>query len=268
MKLKVMSLFQRPDETYIIDFSKLDIQTFLIDEANPLGQIVQLIPDGSKVLDIGAGNGLLGWLLSNLHRSTIIDGVEPASPGAQTAAQFYRNFYNAYFQDVKEKIIQQNYDYIVLADVIEHIQDPYSFLKDLTDGLSSRTKIILSIPNIAHGSIRLSLLYGNFDYEDSGLIERTHLRFFTLKTIQLLVKKLNLSLSAIYYLQRKFHNEAIGKMSGLKFVNLFFLLREREALTYQYLIVLSKEETQTVKKYFGYKSKIIEKCFKRKKHDT
>lgn len=235
-------MFQRPDYTYIIDFEKWDIKNFLDDEANPLGRIVRLIPDGSKVLDIGAGNGILGWLISNLHTNTVIDGVEPSVIGYQTATKYYRHFYNVYFQEIKNQILQQNYDYIIMADVIEHISDPYSFLKDLVEGLSDKTKIIMSIPNIAHGSVRLSLLNGNFDYVDSGLLERTHLRFFTRKTIESLVEKLNLHIILISYLQKSFHVDTPKQVFSLNFCYLMHLLRNKEALVYQYLVVITKDD--------------------------
>lgn len=248
-------MFQRPDCTYTIDFEKLDVKNFLNDEANPLGRIVRLIPDGSKVLDIGAGNGILGWLISHLHRNTVIDGVEPSVIGSQTATKFYRHFYNAFFQEIKDQIIQQNYDYVVMADVIEHISDPYSFLKDLVEGLSYKTKIIMSIPNIAHGSVRLSLLNGNFDYVDSGLLERTHLRFFTRKTIESLVEKLNLHMISILYLQRKFQVDTFKQVFSLSLCSLMHLLRNKEALAYQYLVVISKDSKSPMSEYsFGCQS--------------
>jgi 2-polyprenyl-3-methyl-5-hydroxy-6-metoxy-1,4-benzoquinol methylase len=248
-------MFQRPDYTYIIDFEKWDVKNFLNDEANPLGRIVRLIPDGSKVLDIGAGNGILGWLISNLHKNTVIDGVEPSVIGSQTAAKYYRHFYNVFFQEIKTQILQQNYDYIVMADVIEHISDPYSFLKDLVEGLSDKTKIIMSIPNIAHGSVRLSLLNGNFDYVDSGLLERTHLRFFTRKTLESLVEKLNLHMILIFCLQRSFHVDTLKQVFSLSFCSLMHLLRNKEALVYQYIVVITKDDkTPFVEYSFGCQS--------------
>ena len=62
-------MFQRPDHTYKMDFSGIDLDQFLKDEASPLVTILGLVPGGSKVLDIGAGNGILGWLFKKIGSS-------------------------------------------------------------------------------------------------------------------------------------------------------------------------------------------------------
>jgi len=97
--------------------------------------------------------------------------------------------------------LQKEYDFVVLADVIEHVADPLEFLKQLRTIVSLNTKILISVPNIAFGAIRIELLNGIFDYVDSGIRERTHLRFFTLKTIYELVNELGMNLERIYFLQ-------------------------------------------------------------------
>lgn len=246
-------MFQRPDVTYSIDYSKLDLDAFMQDETNPLVRISLFIPDGSKVLDIGAGNGLLGWLISRTHKSTVIDGVEPSLAGAALANKFYRKFFCNSIEDVQGQLSREFYDYIVLADVIEHIYDPLSFLRNVTE-FFHKSKIILSIPNIAHGSLRLDLLNGYFEYVDSGLLERTHLRFFTWDTIMQMANNLKYNPVAVYHLQRGIINTRFtSSINKPGFYSLYSLMNDRQSLTYQYLVVLSKDMIPAETRIFGYR---------------
>lgn len=247
-------MFQRLDITYSIDYSKLDLDAFMQDEANPLVRIARLIPDGSKVLDIGAGNGLLGWLISRIHQKTVIDGVEPCPGGAGLAEKYYRKFYCSTIEGVREQLSQVYYDFIVLADVIEHISDPLSFLRNIAETFHSKSKIILNIPNVAHGGVRLELLNGYFEYVDSGILEKTHLRFFTWDTIIQMVNNLNYYPVVVYHLQRDFmKTKFLQARNKPGFFSLYRLMNDRHSLTYQYLLVLSKDKIPSETGIFGYR---------------
>jgi hypothetical protein len=76
------------------------------------------------------------------------------------------------------------FDAVVLADVLEHFRDPGRVLQRLRPLLAVGGAVVASIPNVAHGSVRLALLGGEFRYRDAGLLDRTHLRFLTRETIQ------------------------------------------------------------------------------------
>jgi len=229
-------MFTRNDESYNI--SKIEYQS----PNSPLYQISQMIPNGSKVLDIGAGNGILGRMFKEKQVNIIIDGIEPNLYASELAKIYYRKFYTGYAQNYFDIICHEDYDYIVLADVIEHIADPYEFLKKLVSFISFKTKIIISIPNISFGAVRLAILNGNFDYSDSGLIEKTHLRFFTLKTILTLLSKCKINIEKIIYLQRSIFNSEI-KIEILK-INPFILHNIKKdplSYTYQFLLILTKK---------------------------
>ena len=239
-------MFQRPAASYRIDFDRVDAAQVMGDEAQPLANIVNLVPDGSKVLDVGAGNGFLGWLFRKVKPGVVVDGIEPSDAGSEVARGHYRTFRTAFVQDVKAEILKESYDYIVLADVVEHVQDPLGFLRDLTDGLSDRTKVVLSIPNVAHYSVRLAILNGGFRYVDSGLLERTHIRFFTLATIEEMVKALGWSVEALHHLKRYVASDVERPTYGPGAWGLARMLRDRSALTYQYLLVLTRRSCDRV----------------------
>lgn len=243
-------MFHRPCTTY--DYEPSLVAKILKDEANPLNRIARLIPNGAKVLDIGAGNGLLADILLSIHSQLIVDGVEPDPYAAQKAKKHYRNFYCGYAQDFLVDINAEDYDFVVLADVIEHMTDPLAFLTELAARLGKKTRIILTVPNIAFGAIRISLLNGSFDYVDSGILERTHLRFFTLETIVQLINKVGINIEKQYFLQCDIFNTEVRVdwyRAGL--FTILRILKDDLSSTYQFLFVLTMNEVQKEKKTFG-----------------
>jgi len=235
-------MFNRPDDTYKISKSTLD--GVLNDSAGPLCNIVEDIPEGSTVLDIGAGNGLLAMLFKYKKKNVVMDGVEPSKAAAKIAKKSYRNFYVGYFQEFLKDLRNNSYDYIVLADVVEHTQDPVAFLEDISKVMSKGTKVILSTPNVAFGSVRLSLLAGKFVYVDSGLLEKTHIRFFTKETLEQTVRGAGLGVEKIVYLQRRFDRTEIPISLKKNILNSLRLTKDELASTYQFYIILSKESKE------------------------
>tara|TARA_B100000315_G_C14560149_1_gene580098 strand:- start:530 stop:1330 length:801 start_codon:yes stop_codon:yes gene_type:complete len=243
-------VFNRQSQTY--DFDLSTVQNILRDIANPLNRISEIIPDNAKVLDIGAGNGLLAYVLKENHNGLTIDGVEPDPHAAKLAVKNYRHFYTGVAEDFIDIISKEDYDFIVLADVIEHVNDPLAFLKSICSRVDKKTRIILSIPNIAFGAVRISLLNGEFNYVDSGIIERTHIRFFTLKTIETLVSELHMSIEKLYFLQRNILTSEINLQKFQMDICCFLkIIKDSFAWTYQFLVVLNKESVRTEKKIFG-----------------
>ncbi len=236
-------MFKRNNRTYLID--KKILENVLNDKSNPLNKILDLIPSGSKVLDVGTGNGILARLLKKVRKNVIIDGVEPNQYAAKLAKRHYQNFYNCYFQDAADKVRGKKYDFIVLADVIEHLADPLEFIKEVGRVMSKNTKILISVPNVAFGAIRLDLLNGNFRYVDSGIIEKTHLRFFTIETIKELVAESGLYTEKYIFLQRNFLNYAVKKGDILH--NLYVIrkiCKDKMSSVYQILMVLGGKQTK------------------------
>lgn len=258
-------MFKRPDTNYNIDFSGV-VKGILKDEASPLKIISDIVEDNAKILDVGAGNGLLAQVLSEVKKVNI-DGIEPNKYAASIAKEHYRNFYCGYVQDYIDVIVKENYDYIVFADVLEHLDDPFNFMKDLVEKLPNNTKILVSLPNIAYGAVRIALLNGNFDYVNSGLLEKTHLRFFTLKTIKELFSKSKLNIDKIFYLQRSYLKTEI-RMLKLDFgLNIFnHIQKDKLSNVYQFLLVLSKTSLKTEEKYLGRKISFKDFVQNRLKH--
>lgn len=238
-------MFTRPEQNYAINDTV--IEGILNDDAQPLYQIVNLLPEASIVLDIGAGSGTLGRALKRAGKFVALDAIEPNKYAVELAKPYYRNVYEGFAQDYFQIIRDTPYDYVVLADVIEHVSDPAEFLTELIKFLPESTKLILSVPNVAFGAVRLSLMNGFFDYVDSGLLERTHLRFFTLNTAKKLFDYMPLFPERILSLERSFYRVEFSRKclrgSPLKILD---LATSTDARAYQYLFVLSRTNSSTV----------------------
>lgn len=93
----------------------------------------------------------------------------------------------------------EKFDYIIMGDVIEHLYNPEKVIDELQQYLKDDGSFICSIPNVLHYSVMFSLLQGRFEYEDSGILDRTHIRFFTLNSICRMFLRLHLSVEDVNY---------------------------------------------------------------------
>lgn len=237
-------LFDRPEETY--DYPEGLIESLLNDHANPVRHTAGLLRPGMSVLDVGAGSGLLARIAKALVPDANLDGIEISARAATVAAPHYRNFYVGFAEEHLKEIAQAKYDVVVLNDVIEHVADPVSLLRQLACVVAPNCRFIISTPNVAYVGARLSLLDGRFDYVDSGIMERTHLRFFTLSTLQCLFSEAELNIASLTYLKRKLRETEFASTATRR--NLFALRRilaDETATTYQFLFVLDRQPKGT-----------------------
>jgi len=112
------------------------------------------------------------------NKSLRLFAVEPNPTWAEMAAPLYEKMWICSISDLDAELLS-GYDVVVLGDILEHLPGPEVILKKLVEQQAPETKFIISIPNIANLWIRLNLLIGRFEYTDRGILDRTHLRFFT-----------------------------------------------------------------------------------------
>lgn len=131
---------------------------------------------GRRALDVGAADGFLaelltrqGWQVTALERNP------------EQAAKARGRCHEVIIADLDEAAprLEGAFDAIVYGDVLEHLSDPLPALVALNRSLASDGRILVSVPNVAHLWVRLSLLLGRWDYADRGILDRTHVRFFT-----------------------------------------------------------------------------------------
>ncbi len=146
------------------------------------------------MLDVGAAQGFLGQLLQGT--AIEIDGIEPQSEWAEKARPFYRAMHATFVEDAP---IESNiYRVVVCADVLEHVQHPDRVLDELKKAATDDAMFIVSVPNVAHGAIRLMLLFGFFPKMERGVLDKTHLHFWTKDTSKDLLQNAGLEVLEIY----------------------------------------------------------------------
>jgi len=136
------------------------------------------VPANSSVLDLGAADGSVARVLKGL--GCRVWGVEIDPVAADLARSICEEVVVGDLQtlDMVECFANQQFDVVLLLDILEHLSDPVSVLEGLKPILADGGWAVISLPNVAHTSLRLSLLEGRFTYTDTGLLDRTHLRFF------------------------------------------------------------------------------------------
>jgi GT2 family glycosyltransferase/glycosyltransferase involved in cell wall biosynthesis/Flp pilus assembly protein TadD len=210
--------------------------TFIRQEV--INNIQDPIDKDINVLEIGCACGATLLKIKDIYKNARIFGIELDESAAQIAKAF---------ADVKaENIENENlsyeeeyFDYIIFADVLEHLIDPWKVLKNMKKYLKPQGKILASIPNVMHFSVIRGLLNGNWTYENAGILDKTHLRFFTLREIEKLFLNsgymdIQCSSTSIY------KNEA-----DEKFINSLILLNnnpefKNQIETYQYIVKATK----------------------------
>lgn len=136
-------------------------------------------PDGGSLLDLGAAGGELGAALRDRFERTI--GFEY---NIDCLAELRGRFNQAMITDLENVRRLPRVDAVVLADVLEHLRDAPAILRLVKATLPPTGHLFVSVPNIANITVRLGLLFGVFEYRERGILDSTHLRFYTLRTIR------------------------------------------------------------------------------------
>lgn len=151
----------------------------LDDENNNWTIAYNFIHKGSRVLDVGCSKGAFGEALIKLKHCKV-DGLEPDPGDAVLAKKVLNRVITTDIETALTKDLRnEKYDYIVFLDVIEHLYDPSSVMRKLKKHLNANGRIVFSIPNMSHTSVRIMLMGGDFTYGQSGLLDNTHLHYYT-----------------------------------------------------------------------------------------
>ncbi len=142
--------------------------------------VVELVPQGcTRVLDVGCGYGGLGRMLRARGVAQVF-GVEINPDAASRLDGVYADYWIGDVEQVNLPAGIEAFDCIVFADVLEHLRDPWGALKRYLQWLKPGGEVVVSIPNVRNIALIYNvLLRGRWRYEESGLLDRTHLRFFT-----------------------------------------------------------------------------------------
>lgn len=173
-------------------------------------QIVKYVKKNNLILDVGCAQGYLDQYFVQELNCTVY-GIEYDAKAAKVAKKFCADVLvgdaEQYLTSINKLPFPiQKFDVILLADVLEHLKEPEKVLQALKKYLKPEGIFIISLPNIAHFTIRLQLLFGGFNYVSAGILDNTHLKFFTRYTMNQMFERCNLTIES---------QRAVGNLSCL-----------------------------------------------------
>ena len=209
------------------------------DERTSLSILASLVTPGATVLDLGTGSGALGQFLHEQAQCSV-DGLTFNSAEADVARPYYRRIEVANLETciLQDLFPGTRYDFIVCADVLEHLSRPERIVQACRDLLTPNGKLLISVPNAGYSGLIGELIQGDFIYREEGLLDRTHLRFFTRRSLTRFLSELDWSLKTMDTVTR----ELPGSEFHVAFDSLppamsRYLLAIPDALTYQFIAV-------------------------------
>lgn len=148
-------------------------------------RVCRLVGADRKVLEVGCAAGAMSAVLSR-HYGCRVTGVEYDSRAAEQARQYCEQVLEADLDapDWAAPLRGKVFDTVLAADVLEHLRDPLACLRQLRTLLADDGRIVVSVPSIAHNGVLAALLSNEFEYRETGLLDRTHIHFFTGPTLQ------------------------------------------------------------------------------------
>lgn len=172
--------------------SKYDVTVDLTQENTSHTQLVRLVGANKRVLDVGCATGYLARTL--VATGCTVCGVEVDSAAAELARPALADLLVGDLEqlDLGTHFGTGRFDAVVFGDVLEHLRSPLAVLRQAGPLLAPGGFVVASIPNITHGAVRLALLQGRWQYRQLGLLDDTHLRFFTRSSVETLLRSAGL----------------------------------------------------------------------------
>lgn len=196
-------------------------------------ELLSLIPETTKkLLDVGCGYGTLA---SEAKREFGVEeaiGIEKFEAAGKIASEKLDKVIIGDIESIKLNFKENYFDCIVCADILEHLVEPEKVLRKLYQILSKEGVMLVSIPNIRHIVPLLKIIFNKLEYESSGILDKTHLRFFTLHTMKKMFEETGFKIKKID------SNRSISLK--YKIANLITLGLFKPFTVYQYIFVLKK----------------------------
>lgn len=199
--------------------------------------ILELVGTEKRVLDVGGATGYVAKVLTRSGCEVV--GVELDPEAAKKAEEHCEKVIvgNVETMDLDAELGRDSFDVIIFGDVLEHLRDPPATLARLKPFLRQEGYVVASIPNIAHGSVRLALMQGKFEYRSLGLLDDTHLHFFTRDSVEelfqeagFMVGELRRTTAGIFETEIEFDREAVTEEM------LAEVQRDPDSETYQFVL--------------------------------
>ncbi|HNR84115.1 methyltransferase domain-containing protein [Ottowia sp.] len=211
-------------------------------ERTSLSVLTRHIPAGARVLDLGCGSGAIGRFLAARDGAGAgpIDGLTLSHDEARRAAPHYRRVEVADLEscDLPARFAPGSYDVVVCADVLEHLRQPQRVMDQCRRLLAADGRALLSVPNAGYVGLVAELMAGEFRYRPEGLLDDTHLRFFTRQSLRRFLADQGWTMDSLETVQRALpESEFRIAFDTLPPAVARHLLALPDALTYQFIIV-------------------------------
>ena len=142
--------------------------------------LVEMLPTSARVLDVGCGAGDNARLIRTMNPNCEIYGITHSESEARLAKAWMNQCWSFDIEStLPPMLIEQRFDVLLFSHVLEHFRDPPSILNRYSGLLTTGGHVLIAVPNVLSWRMRLQFLLGRFEYESAGVLDDTHLRFFT-----------------------------------------------------------------------------------------
>jgi 2-polyprenyl-3-methyl-5-hydroxy-6-metoxy-1,4-benzoquinol methylase len=201
------------------------------------GISLQLVGRNKRVLELGAASGHVTKALKSLGNS--VTAVERDGRFEKNLSEIADAVLvtDLDWLDLRQKLQNEKFDVVLAGDVLEHCRQPELVLLQLHDLLNPDGYVVISLPNIAHGDVRLALLTGKFEYRPTGILDRTHIRFFTRDTITAFLNHNEFDVGEIFGIAAPIGTTEFGQPHrSVPSEAITFVQQDRDAQVYQFIV--------------------------------
>ncbi len=207
---------------------------------------LHLIDDNTSILDVGCADGVMGQFIKQ-HRTAEVFGFEYDLLSVQNAQQ------NGAYTEVHQVDLEQlsvcdypeyknKFNHILCCDILEHLRNPMQVLNKLNEFIKKDGSFIASLPNLAHSSIKASLLVDDFTYTDLGILDNTHLKHFTYKNLaqDLANNNYKISKASFVVCNSIQGTQPTNPFLELPFEIIYYILSDIQSHVFQYVVKFEK----------------------------
>lgn len=199
--------------------------------------VVSLVPAGARVLEVGAATGYMSEVLRERLGCTVVAVEIDAGAAALADGRADRVVVaDADADGWEHELGDERFDVVLFADVLEHLRDPRRALLRVRPLLADGGAVVASVPNVAHLSVRLALLAGEFEYRETGLLDAAHLRFFTRRSLGDLFEGSGFAVSRWLRTRRTLEQSEVKVPGGRALDARELAADDPEASTYQFVV--------------------------------
>lgn len=222
------------------------IYTYKSNRYSSHNQILEMIASGASVLDVGCGRGVLS-------RHLALMGCEVVGVDREEEDASFARYMKSYIRrDLEAPVLlpsEQSFDYVIAADILEHLRNRQHLLKNIADVLAPQGFLIASTGNIALFVYRLLLLIGRFDYREKGILDEDHVRLFTLSSFSSEIERAGFSIVERRYTPIPFERVFPDRFANGRCVELLTLLYQTMVRIwpkmFAYQVILKVKQTRS-----------------------